>query len=69
MLRIGTSMFEITPALNNFDLCASHDDVIPDNVTQTFGCQSHGRYVIIQKEGGYDSLTLCEVKVFEDFLK
>ena len=64
MLRIGTSLEEITPALNNFDLCASHDDVIPDGVTQTFGCLSYGRYLIIQKDGGFNSLVLCEVKVF-----
>ena len=68
MLRIGTSMDEITPALNNFNLCASHDDVIPDGVTQTFGCQSHGRFLIIQKEGDSDSLMLCEVKIFEDII-
>ena len=54
----------ITPALNNFDLCASHDDPIGNGMTKSFGCQSYGRFLIIQKEGP-DILTLCEVKVFE----
>ena len=65
MLRIGTSMDRIIPALNNFYVCATHDDPIPDSVRQTFGCQSYGRFVIIQKKGGgHGALTLCEVKVY-----
>ena len=64
MLRIGTHTDHVIPDLNNFALCASHDDVIPDGVTQTFGCQSYGHFVIVQIEGWYQTLTMCEVKVF-----
>ena len=63
MVRIGTSMNRITPALTNYDVCAEHDDVIPDGVTRSFCCSAHGRYVIIQLEL-QGVLTLCEVKVF-----
>ena len=67
MLRIGTGMDEITPALNTFALCAAHKDPIGNGVTQTFLCQSYGRFLIIQKEGP-EVLTLCEVKVLQGIL-
>ena len=60
---IGSSNDVIIPALNNYNVCVSWEPAIPSGWTQTFGCKTVGRYVIIQIKGE-GILTLCEVMVF-----
>ena len=66
-IRIGTtdvSPLSATPALTNYELCASYDGPVGAGATQTFYCGSSGRYLIIQLQKT-DILTLCEVQVQE----
>ena len=65
MLRIGTtntSPEDVSPNLNNFELCANEDEALGESEIRTFSCTTAGRYFVLLLEQ-YQYLTLCEVKV------
>ena len=60
----NTSPEQVTPAVNNYDVCATYRSAMGQGQYMYFSCTAQARYVIIQLKGR-DILTLCEVEVFE----
>ena len=65
------SPLDVTPTLENFEVCATFYGPIGAGATKAFPCSKTGRYVIVQRNSYADpanpvtmTLTLCEVKVF-----
>ena len=60
-----TSPNDVTPSLDNYDVCATYLDSVGAAATVTLFCAegTAGRYLIVQLEK-QEQLSLCEVEVF-----
>ena len=66
-IRIGVTDYEPSlapPTLDNIHVCACRNDPVPDGAFLSFPCWATGRYLVVLLQG-VQSLTLCEVEVFE----